>query len=120
MLYLRLIILLVGDDVSIDNETLLVTDFINLKIKLTRSFRDAHMNRICVHVFIEMSAHTYINICVRFFSYSNFCFFLTSNASTFPPFFATTSNASYNMKTGGNQNHKLSYYLLNDLLGVIY
>jgi hypothetical protein len=35
-------------------------------------------------------------------------------------FFATTSNASYNMKTGGNQNHKLSYYLLNDLLGVIY
>jgi hypothetical protein len=54
----------VGGDISIDNETLLVTDFINLKIKLTQSFRDAHMDRMCVRVFIEMSVDTYMNICV--------------------------------------------------------
>jgi hypothetical protein len=34
VLYLRLIIFLVGGDVSVDNETLLMTDLINLKIKL--------------------------------------------------------------------------------------
>jgi hypothetical protein len=39
-------------DVPIDSETLLVTDFINLKIKL------------CVRVFIGVSAHTCINIYV--------------------------------------------------------
>jgi hypothetical protein len=33
MIYLRLIILSVTDNVSIDGETLLVTDFVNLKIK---------------------------------------------------------------------------------------
>jgi hypothetical protein len=33
VLYLRLIILSVKDDVHVDSETLLVTDFINLKIK---------------------------------------------------------------------------------------
>jgi hypothetical protein len=64
MLYLWLIILLVGGDISIDNETLLMTDFINLKIKLTQSFRDAHMYSMYVRVFIEMSVDTYMNICV--------------------------------------------------------
>jgi hypothetical protein len=34
-LYLRLIILSVGGDVPVDNETLLVTDFVNIKIKPT-------------------------------------------------------------------------------------
>jgi hypothetical protein len=38
MLYLWLIIFLVGDNVFIDNETLLMTDFINLKIKPTQLF----------------------------------------------------------------------------------
>jgi hypothetical protein len=33
MLYLWLIILSVGDDVIIDSETLLMIDFVNLKIK---------------------------------------------------------------------------------------
>jgi hypothetical protein len=42
----------VGADVPIDSETLLVTDFVNLKIKL------------CVRVFIGVSDHTYINIYV--------------------------------------------------------
>jgi hypothetical protein len=57
MLHLRLIILSVGDDVSVDSDTLLVTDFMNLKIKLTQSFEGDHRDRICVHIFIEMSAH---------------------------------------------------------------
>jgi hypothetical protein len=33
VLYLRLIILSVEDDISIDSETFLVTNFVNLKIK---------------------------------------------------------------------------------------
>jgi hypothetical protein len=37
VLYLRLIIFLVGGDVPVDNETLLVTDFVNLKIKPVQS-----------------------------------------------------------------------------------
>jgi hypothetical protein len=64
MLYLRLIILSVGGDVPIDSETLLMTDFMNLKIKPTRSFGCAHRGRVCVHVFIGMSARTCMSICV--------------------------------------------------------
>jgi hypothetical protein len=38
-------------DVPVDSETLLVTDFVNLKIKPTLSFRYAHRGRVrmCVH-----------------------------------------------------------------------
>jgi hypothetical protein len=53
VLYLRLIILSVGDDVPVDSEMLLVTDFVNLKIKSVQSFRDDYRDRMCVHVFIE-------------------------------------------------------------------
>jgi hypothetical protein len=53
---------LVISDVPVDSETLLVTDFINLKIKLTQSFICAHRDRMYVHVFIRMSAHMYMNI----------------------------------------------------------
>jgi hypothetical protein len=60
VLYLRLIIISVGGDVPIGSETLLVTDFVNLKIKAAQSFRGAY--RGSVRVFIELSAHTYINI----------------------------------------------------------
>jgi hypothetical protein len=49
MLYLQLIILSVGDDVP---ETLLVTDFVNIKIKPIQSFEGAHRDRICTHIFI--------------------------------------------------------------------
>jgi hypothetical protein len=42
----------VEDNVPVDNKTLLVTDFINLKIKLTQSFRYAHKNRMYVYIFI--------------------------------------------------------------------
>jgi hypothetical protein len=49
-------------DVSVDSETLLVTDFVNLKIKPAQSFICAHRDRMYVHVFIRMSAHMYMSI----------------------------------------------------------
>jgi hypothetical protein len=64
MMYLRLIILSVGGDVCVNSETFLVTDFVNLKIKPTQSFGGAHKGRVCVCVFIWVSAHTCIIICV--------------------------------------------------------
>jgi hypothetical protein len=44
----------VRDDVPVDSETLLVTDFVNLKIKLAQSFKYTHRNKIYVHVFIYL------------------------------------------------------------------
>jgi hypothetical protein len=41
-----------------------MTDFMNLNIKQTQSFRDTHRDRIYVHIFLEVSAHTYMSICV--------------------------------------------------------
>jgi hypothetical protein len=64
MLYLLLIILSVGGDVPVDSEALLVTDFVNLKIKLTQSFRGAHRGRVCVRVLIGVSARTCMSIYV--------------------------------------------------------
>jgi hypothetical protein len=63
-LHLRLIILSVGGDVPVDSEALLVTNFVNLKIKPTQSFGGAHRGRVCVSVLIGMSAHTCMSICV--------------------------------------------------------
>jgi hypothetical protein len=54
----------VGDDVLIDSETHLVTDFVNLKIKPAQFFECAHMGRVCVRVFIEVRARTCMSICV--------------------------------------------------------
>jgi hypothetical protein len=54
----------VGGDVSVNGETLLVTDFMNLKIKSAQSFGCAHRDRVCVYMFIGVSAHTCMNICV--------------------------------------------------------
>jgi hypothetical protein len=64
VLYLWLIILSVGDDVPIDSEVLLVTDFVNIKIKSAQSFRNVHIDRMCIRVFIDMCAHIYMSICV--------------------------------------------------------
>jgi hypothetical protein len=64
VLHLRLIILSVGGDVPVDSEALLVTDFMNLKIKTAQSFRCAHRGRVCVRVFIGMSVRIYMSICV--------------------------------------------------------
>jgi hypothetical protein len=55
---------LVRNDISVDSEILLVINFVNHKIKLTQSFEYAHKYRMCVHVFIGMSTHTCIRICV--------------------------------------------------------
>jgi hypothetical protein len=65
MLYLRLINLSVGDAVFINSETLLVllvTDFVNLKIKSVQSFKCAHKNKIYVRIFILVSAHKYLHL----------------------------------------------------------
>jgi hypothetical protein len=53
-----------GDDVPVDSETLLVIDFVNFKIKPTRSFGCAHRSRVCVCIFIGLSDRMYIIICV--------------------------------------------------------
>jgi hypothetical protein len=52
------------DDVTVDSKTLLMIDFVNINIKLTQSFGDAHRDKICIHVFIEISAHIYMSIYV--------------------------------------------------------
>jgi hypothetical protein len=54
----------VGGDVLVDSEAFLVTDFVNLKIKLAQSFRCAYRGRMCMRVFIEVSARTCMSICV--------------------------------------------------------
>jgi hypothetical protein len=51
-------------DNPVDSETLLVTDFVNLKIKPAQSFRSAYRGRVCVRVFIGVSTHTCISICI--------------------------------------------------------
>jgi hypothetical protein len=63
MLYLWLIILSVGGDVPVNNEVLLMTNFMNLKIKLAQSFRCADRDK-CACVFTEVNAHTCMSICV--------------------------------------------------------
>jgi hypothetical protein len=62
MLHLRLIILLVEDDVLVDSDALLMTDFVNLKIKLIQYFGCAHRDRMCVRIFIGVIAYPCINI----------------------------------------------------------
>jgi hypothetical protein len=54
----------VGGDVPVDSEALLMTDFVNLKIKLAQSFGSAHKGRVCMHMFIGVSAHTCMSIYV--------------------------------------------------------
>jgi hypothetical protein len=76
----------VRDDILIDNKTFLLTDFVNLKIKLTQFFECAHRGRIYVCVFIRVNAHTCISIYIYTvflkkenadpFSTSNFFLFL--------------------------------------------
>jgi hypothetical protein len=48
----------------IDSDALLVTDFVNLKIKPAQFFRGVHRGRLCVCLFIGMSARTYMSIYV--------------------------------------------------------
>jgi hypothetical protein len=66
MLHLQLIIFSVRDDVPIDSDVLLMTDFVNLNIKLAQSFICVYRGSMCV--FIEMSVDTCmsIRVCVVF------------------------------------------------------
>jgi hypothetical protein len=44
----------VRDDVPIDSKTFLMTDFVNLKIKLTQFFRDTHRDRIYIYKYLYL------------------------------------------------------------------
>jgi hypothetical protein len=57
----------VGDDVPVDIKSLLMTDFVNFKIKSAQSFRDAHKNRMCECVIIMVNAYTSIIIYVLWY-----------------------------------------------------
>jgi hypothetical protein len=59
VLDLRLIIRLVGGYVPVDNETLLMTDFMNFKIKPTHSFKGAHRSKVCIHVYRGECSYVY-------------------------------------------------------------
>jgi hypothetical protein len=54
----------VEGDVSVNSEMILVIDFVNLNIKSTQFFGSAHRDRMCVRVFIGISADTCITIYV--------------------------------------------------------
>jgi hypothetical protein len=49
----------VGGDVPVDSETLLVTDFVNIKIKPTQSFGGAHRGRVCMRVHSSGCSYVY-------------------------------------------------------------
>jgi hypothetical protein len=40
-----------GGDFPVNSDVLLVTDFMNLKIKPTQSFGGAHTGRLCMYVY---------------------------------------------------------------------
>jgi hypothetical protein len=52
----------VEGDVPVDSETLLIIDFVNLKIKPVQSFRVTHKDRVCIYIFIGINANTCMNI----------------------------------------------------------
>jgi hypothetical protein len=52
VIYLGLIILLIVDDVPINNETFLMTDFINIKIKPAQSFKNTHIKIEYVSIYL--------------------------------------------------------------------
>jgi hypothetical protein len=58
----------VGDDIIVDSETFLMTDFVNLKNKPTQSFRYIYESRMCVYVLIGMN----ILICINTYIYTVF------------------------------------------------
>jgi hypothetical protein len=53
---------LVGGDIPVDSESLLITNFVNLKIKSVKSFEGAHRGRMCMSIFIGVNAHTCMSI----------------------------------------------------------
>jgi hypothetical protein len=57
----------VTDDVPVDSETLLETEFVNLKIKSSRSFRCAHRGRVYVCVHRNEYSYVYKYLCFTVF-----------------------------------------------------
>jgi hypothetical protein len=53
----------VGGDVPVDSEMLLVTDFINLKIKSAQSFEGIHRSMVCIYAFIGVR-YVYKYLCL--------------------------------------------------------
>jgi hypothetical protein len=49
---------------DVDNKTSLVTDFVNINIMSTQSFRCVHRGRVCVCMFIGISVYMCMSICV--------------------------------------------------------
>jgi hypothetical protein len=64
VLYLRIIILSVKDDIPVDSDTLLVTDFMNIKIKSTQYFRCTYRDRLCVCVYEDECSYVYEYMCL--------------------------------------------------------
>jgi hypothetical protein len=54
----------VGCDVPVDSDALLMTDFMNFKIKPAQSFIDTHKGSVCMRMLICVSAHTCMSIYV--------------------------------------------------------
>jgi hypothetical protein len=52
----------------------LMIDFVNLKIKLSQSFGCAHENRVCVHIFREVSAPDFVKQGARNMVFYQICF----------------------------------------------
>jgi hypothetical protein len=50
--------------ISVDSDALLVTDFVNLKIKSDQSFRDAHKSRVCVYIYRVECLYVYEYLCL--------------------------------------------------------
>jgi hypothetical protein len=46
-------------DALINSETFLLTDFMNLKIKLTQFFRCAYRDKLCENIFIKINDYMY-------------------------------------------------------------
>jgi hypothetical protein len=53
-----------GGNVSIDSDVLLVTDFVNLKIKLAQSFRGTHRGSVCVCGYSSECSYVYEYLCL--------------------------------------------------------
>jgi hypothetical protein len=54
----------VGGDVFVDSDTLVVTDFMNLKIKRAQSFRGGHKDKLRIHRGECSYIYSYMSICV--------------------------------------------------------
>jgi hypothetical protein len=50
--------------VHVDNEMLLVTDFVNLKIKPAQSFKCAHRDSVCTRVYRSVYSNIYKYLCL--------------------------------------------------------